>query len=105
MKKKILSLIVAMTMLASLSVSALATEIQPRYEPCGNCGKGFISEGYTVLKTENGAYRPCQCTPPLFNEQDRAYRELRQDYARCTSCSWSFVGSEYWTAYMLQHWG
>lgn len=105
MKKKILKMVVAMTMLAVLSIPAFAAEIQPRRDPCGNCTDGFIAQGYTVLNTQYSKYRPCECNPPKYDQEDRAYRELRQDYARCTSCGWSWVGTEYWTDYMLMHWG
>lgn len=45
--KKFIALIMAIAMIASIQISALATDVSPIYEPsCGSCGRGRVSTTY-----------------------------------------------------------
>ena len=88
MKKKIMTLLMAMAMVTAFCTSAFAAEIQPRAEYCGNCEVGWLKK----LSVEYGSWNDVssvQC--PLFaNKQDMVQeREVSTKYG-CTYCDYEF---------------
>ena len=81
MKKRTLSMLLALVMCLSLAVPALASSIQPRVATCSECG-GEVTTKYSYSAWK---YQSVECDM-VANETDKqAYRTVTATYS-CTSC-------------------
>lgn len=83
--KRLFSLVAAMLMIVSTVTTAFAVEIQPRYEPCPNCNKGFIQETTTEVGDPLRQSQSRVCIHGK-NGQDTVFLHTYQVTYYCTTC-------------------
>lgn len=91
--KRLLSLVAAVLMIASIMPTAFAAEIQPRYEPCPECRTGYLRRVTELVHTYEVEDRAC--VHPGRRGQDTRYHYIYEIYDICTSCGADYrIGSD-----------